>query len=115
MEQTIISAAKAALVGGNGAAPHQAFGKSDHSGLMHHLKEDQLMVLMVRHGQPGRGPEIEGLIGPPLTALGHRQAQRVARRLQRIPLAHIYSSDMARSYQTAAAVAEGSTVVRLSR
>lgn len=74
--------------------------------LLHHVAADQLNVLLIRHGQPGPGSAVDGLLGKPLTALGRKQAKRLARRLAQVPLTQIYCSDMARSYQTAEIVAE---------
>lgn len=79
-----------------------ALGKS----LLYHMAEDQLNVLLIRHGQPGPGPEEDGLLGRPLTALGRQQAARLSKRLAQVPLTQIYCSDMARSYQTAEIVAK---------
>lgn len=76
--------------------------------LMCFREKQHLMVLLIRHGQPGspegRRVAPEGFLGDPLTALGLRQARRLAARLEQLPLDHIYCSDMARSYQTASAV-----------
>jgi broad specificity phosphatase PhoE len=58
-----------------------------------------LTLVLVRHGEKG-GPEVDGLVGPSLTALGRRQAKRLAHRLSNERFDHIYSSDAARSYQT---------------
>ena len=71
--------------------------------LLRCLRPDQLMLVLVRHGQRG-GLPVDGLAGKSLTPRGHRQAQRVARRVAQIPLDHIYCSDMARAYQTAAPI-----------
>ncbi|MEX0886662.1 MAG: phosphoglycerate mutase family protein, partial [Phycisphaeraceae bacterium] len=67
-----------------------------------------LTLVLVRHGEKGPpdAPRIEGFRGPPLTPRGHRQARRLARRLAGETFDHIYSSDMARSYQTAEHVRE---------
>ncbi len=64
-----------------------------------------LMLALVRHGEKG-GPELDGLAGPSLTPLGKRQAKRLAARLADEPFDHIYSSDMARAYQTCKALRE---------
>ena len=74
-------------------------------GLSPHRSPHGLMLALVRHGQKG-GPEIDGLAGPSLTAMGKRQAKRLAARLADEPFDHIYSSDMARAYQTCKAVRE---------
>lgn len=64
-----------------------------------------LRIVIVRHGQakPGQ-PEDE--LGGGLSALGKRQAHRLARRLTDQEFAHIYSSDMPRAHETAVAVVE---------
>ena len=69
--------------------------------LLKQIRANELTVLLVRHGQPGPGLEVDGLLGSPLTALGRRQAHRVGKRLAQVPLTQIYCSDMARSHQTA--------------
>ena len=60
-----------------------------------------LKIVLVRHGEAGGE---DGPLGPPLTPLGRRQAQRVARRLSTETFAHIYISDMARAHLTAAPI-----------
>jgi len=70
---------------------------------LHYLMDpNRLMVLLIRHGQPG--PLLtprEGLLGWSLTPAGRRQAGYLARRLAPLPLDCIYCSDMARSFETA--------------
>jgi len=66
------------------------------------LDLQQINLLLVRHGQPGPGPDVAGLLGQPLTSLGQRQARHAAARLAPLPLTKIYCSDMARAFQTAA-------------
>ena len=61
----------------------------------------ELKIVLVRHGKAGGE---DGPLGPPLTPLGRRQAQRVARRLSTETFAHIYISDLARAHQTAAPI-----------
>jgi len=68
---------------------------------------DALMLLLIRHGQPGPAkaspvPSTE-FLGKPLTATGLKQAQYLATRLAPLPLSHLYCSNMARAYQTAKA------------
>ena len=64
-----------------------------------------LRIVLVRHGQARPGsPEDE--LGGGLTALGKRQARRLARRFTDQEFAHIYSSDMRRAHETALAVVE---------
>lgn len=62
--------------------------------------EIPLTLVMVRHGQAG-GPSIDDVVGPPLTRLGRQQAERVAERLSREKFQHVYTSDLARAYDTA--------------
>ena len=62
-----------------------------------------LRIVLVRHGQAGGNP-IDPELGPPLTPLGLRQAERVAKRLAAERFAHIYASDLARAHQTALAI-----------
>ena len=62
-----------------------------------------LILVFIRHGQAGeRGQEKER--GASLSALGKRQAVRVARRLEDQHFNHIYSSDMRRANQTFEAI-----------
>jgi broad specificity phosphatase PhoE len=62
-----------------------------------------LTIVLVRHAQAFKdaGPVP---LGPPLTAIGQRQARRVARRLAGERFDHIYSSDLTRAWQTAEAI-----------
>ena len=62
-----------------------------------------LEITLVRHGQAA-GKQRPGEVGSPLTKLGLRQADRVGKRLASESFDHIYSSDMARAYETAQAV-----------
>lgn len=62
-----------------------------------------LEITLVRHGQAG-GEQRPGEVGSPLTRLGLRQADRVGKRLSAEEYDHIYSSDMARAFETAQAV-----------
>ncbi|GAB7045959.1 histidine phosphatase family protein [Catenuloplanes indicus] len=68
---------------------------------------DHLEVVFVRHGQPlppgeRAGPERDD---PPLTTLGHRQAEAAAAALAGDMVDAVYSSDLARARQTAADLA----------
>jgi 2,3-bisphosphoglycerate-dependent phosphoglycerate mutase len=69
-------------------------------------------ILLVRHGQsapfvPGQTfPLVDGHGDPPLTELGHHQAQLVARRLAGEPIRAIYVSSLTRTHQTAAPLAD---------
>ena len=62
-----------------------------------------LVVVFVRHGHAG-GPDINDVLGPPLTRLGEHQAVRVAERLATEKFTHIYTSDLARAYDTTRAI-----------
>ena len=60
-------------------------------------------VIFVRHGQSTANLEciFAGHTDAPLTDLGHKQAENTAKFLQNYPICAIYSSDLARSMQTA--------------
>ena len=60
-------------------------------------------VIFVRHGQSTANLErfFAGHNNAPLTALGHKQAENTANFLKNYPICAIYSSDLARSMQTA--------------
>ena len=68
-------------------------------------------ILLVRHGQSAPYvtgqpfPLIDGHGDPPLTTLGHHQAELAARRLALEPVAAIYVSSLTRTPQTAAPLA----------
>jgi broad specificity phosphatase PhoE len=62
-------------------------------------REVPLTVFFVRHGQAMEDDGSNDL-GPSLTNLGERQAERVARRLSQETFNHIYSSDLVRAWQT---------------
>jgi len=70
--------------------------------------EGFIRLVLVRHGEAGGEPPRPEL-GPPLTPLGRRQAARVARRLAEERFDHIYSSDLARAYESAQAICESHT------
>jgi probable phosphoglycerate mutase len=69
-------------------------------------------VYLVRHGEstPLREgepqPLVDGQGDPPLDTIGHEQARLVAGRLARLPLSAIYVSNLQRTAQTAAPLAE---------
>ncbi len=73
--------------------------------LFKQIRPDWLTLIMARHGQRG-GPPIDRYPGKSLTPMGHRQAKRLAKRLAPLPLDQIYTSDMARAYQTAEPIRE---------
>ena len=60
-------------------------------------------VIFVRHGQSTANLErvFAGHTNAPLTDLGHKQAENTAKFLEKYPIRAIYSSDLARSMQTA--------------
>jgi broad specificity phosphatase PhoE len=62
-------------------------------------KDKPLTIVFVRHAQanPNDGT-LE--LGPVLSNLGERQAERLARRLSEETFNHIYSSDLTRAWQT---------------
>ncbi len=70
------------------------------------VDQDCLNLILVRHGQAGGSGTLEGLLSPVLTKMGENQAERLAEYFAALPLDCIYTSDMARAYQTANAVRE---------
>jgi probable phosphoglycerate mutase len=74
-------------------------------------------VYLVRHGEsaPLRDGEPQPLVGghgdPPLDPVGHQQALLVAGRLARLPLTAIYVSNLQRTAQTAAPLADKTGLV----
>lgn len=73
--------------------------KTSHSHKKEIIPELPVEVVFVRHAQAG-GDDVSPELGPPLTSLGRRQAERVARRLAAEPFDQIYSSDLARAWET---------------
>jgi 2,3-bisphosphoglycerate-dependent phosphoglycerate mutase len=75
-------------------------------------------ILLVRHGETDWNAigRIQGHSDTPLNATGRDQAQRTARRLALEPVRALYSSDLARAFETASAIglALGLTVVTSS-
>jgi 2,3-bisphosphoglycerate-dependent phosphoglycerate mutase len=67
-------------------------------------------LILIRHGETAwnRERRMQGQTDTPLSALGRAQAGAVGQRLARQPFAAIYSSDLARAWDTAAAIAEAS-------
>ena len=63
-------------------------------------------IILVRHGETdwNSAGRIQGHSDTPLNAVGRAQAQRVAARLVREPVRAIYSSDLARAFETAAII-----------
>jgi probable phosphoglycerate mutase len=64
-------------------------------------------LLLARHGQTdwNRDGRFQGHADPPLNAQGRKQAQALAKQLEKEPLAAVYSSDLRRAYETARFVA----------
>lgn len=65
-------------------------------------------IILVRHGETDWNAtgRLQGHSDTPLNDVGRGQAQRVAARLATEPVQAIYSSDLARSYETAAFIAQ---------
>lgn len=68
------------------------------------VNQIDLNLILVRHGEAGGSDNLKGLLGSSLTVKGKKQAARLAERFTTLPLTCIYTSDMARAYQTAKAV-----------
>jgi probable phosphoglycerate mutase len=72
-------------------------------------------ILLVRHGETdwNAAGRIQGHSDTPLNAAGRLQARRAAQRLAREPIRALYSSDLARAFETAAIIGAplGLTVV----
>ncbi len=66
-----------------------------------------MTLILVRHGQSEGNASgiVQGWLDVPLSMLGRAQAAATARRLADEPLAAVYSSDLLRARETAAAVA----------
>lgn len=64
-------------------------------------------LLLIRHGESvaNREGRIQGQRDYPLSEEGRRQAERLAKWLSRKRIDALYSSDLSRAYQTAAAIA----------
>gem|GEM_PF-1349024 len=63
-----------------------------------------LTAVFVRHAQAAAADEGTRSLGPLLSSLGERQAERVSKRLAEESFTHIYSSDLLRAKQTALAI-----------
>jgi 2,3-bisphosphoglycerate-dependent phosphoglycerate mutase len=76
-------------------------------------------ILLVRHGETDWNAtgRLQGHRDTPLNAAGRQQAQQAAQRLAREPIRAVYSSDLARAYETATIIGEplGLTVVASAR
>jgi len=66
-----------------------------------------ISLYVVRHGQCESGPPgfLQGQTDSPLTEIGMRQAQAIGRRLANERICAVYSSDLSRARDTAAAIA----------
>lgn len=64
-------------------------------------------LILIRHGEStwNRERRIQGQLDPPLSEQGHEQARRVAGRLAPRRVEALYTSDLLRASQTAAAIA----------
>ncbi len=58
-------------------------------------------LILIRHGLPERQEKTQGAADPPLSALGHQQAEAVAQWLSSESIDAIYASTMQRAAQTA--------------
>jgi 2,3-bisphosphoglycerate-dependent phosphoglycerate mutase len=80
---------------------------------------DTTRVLLVRHGETdwNASGRIQGHNDTPLNAAGRQQAQRTAQRLACEPIKALYSSDLARAFETATIIGAplGLTVVTSAR
>ncbi len=67
-----------------------------------------LEMLLIRHGETDWNRELrfQGQVDVPLNANGHEQALRLGARLASEPVHRLYSSDLARTVQTASPAAE---------
>jgi alpha-ribazole phosphatase/probable phosphoglycerate mutase len=63
-------------------------------------------IVLIRHGETGMAGKFCGQSNPELNASGEREAIRVAEEVSRLGIARIYSSDLCRASQTAAAIAQ---------
>jgi probable phosphoglycerate mutase len=63
-------------------------------------------LIIIRHGRPQRVEDLTNSADPPLTELGHRQAQAVAKFLLAERIDHIVASPMVRARQTAQPLAD---------
>jgi probable phosphoglycerate mutase len=75
-------------------------------------------LIFIRHGETRWNIEgrVMGQLDSPLSRRGDKQALAIARRLSRIQIAALYSSDLGRAMQTANAIANKSNIaVRLDK
>ena len=80
---------------------------------------DITRIVLVRHGETDWNAtgRLQGQSDTPLNAVGHEQARRAAQRLVCEPVRALYSSDLARAFQTARIIGQilGLTVVTSPR
>lgn len=71
-------------------------------------------LTFVRHGETlyNRKNIIQGQTDIPLSSLGQKQAELVARRLQNDRFTHVFSSDLSRAYKTAKIICDSNRVCR---
>jgi broad specificity phosphatase PhoE len=69
---------------------------------------DSTRIILVRHGETDWNAmgRIQGHSDTPLNAVGREQAWRAAQRLAREPVRALYSSDLARAYETATIIGQ---------
>ncbi|MGH8056063.1 MAG: histidine phosphatase family protein [Candidatus Entotheonellia bacterium] len=69
---------------------------------------DTTRIILVRHGETdwNAAGRIQGHSDTPLNAAGRQQAQRVGVRLASEPVRAVYSSDLARAYETATIIGQ---------
>jgi len=67
-------------------------------------------LILIRHGETAwnRERRMQGQTNTPLSEVGRAQAEAVGARLARHPFSALYSSDLARAWDTAAAIARAS-------
>ena len=67
-------------------------------------------LILIRHGETAwnRERRMQGQTDTPLSDIGRAQAQAVGQRLARHPFVALYSSDLTRAWDTAAAIARAS-------
>jgi probable phosphoglycerate mutase len=80
---------------------------------------DTTRIVLVRHGETDWNAtgRIQGHNDTPLNTVGRRQARQVAQRLAHEPVRALYSSDLARAFETATIIGEplGLTVITSPR
>ncbi|MGD1953693.1 MAG: histidine phosphatase family protein [Sphingomonadales bacterium] len=64
-----------------------------------------MRLILIRHGKPETSSDFQAS-NPPLSAVGHHQARRVADFLKHEPIDHVIHSGMVRAEQTASPLAE---------